>query len=157
MCTRKVLAAALSVLLTTSIFGALPSTWRATYAPTNSDLKAIASGAGQIVAVGQSRTIITSSDGLNWTQAPIGGVDGFQAIAYGNGKFVAGGHDSAFLATSTDGINWSSQSTVGPEQIEGLAFGSGRFVAVGQYVGRDSFVITSQNGTLWGYPVRPTT
>ena len=54
------------------------------------------------------------------------------AIAYGNGKFVAG-DSSGKMAYSADGITWTAvtDSKFGTTTITGIAYGGGKFVAVG--------------------------
>jgi hypothetical protein len=59
------------------------------------------------------------------------GTSGINAIAYGDGKFVAGGSRMAY---SPDGVNWTSVSNSTFERYEGIfatAYGSDKFVAVG--------------------------
>jgi len=54
------------------------------------------------------------------------------AIAYGGGKFVAGGWDGK-MAYSSDGVTWTAvaDSTFGTSNISAIAYGGGKFVAVG--------------------------
>lgn len=106
-------------------------------------------GGGMFVAGGGGGRIWYSSDGINWTAHPkntyrkseggyniVGlfnsGSESIEAIAYGNGRFVAiSSHNK--IAFSTDGINWQYR-----EQnfhfSTGIAYGGGRFVTVGSYV-----------------------
>jgi len=74
------------------------------------------------------------------------GLIGIQAIAFGNGRFVAGDW-SGRMATSADGISWTvvGNSTFGASDINAIAFGNGRFVAVG----RSGRMATSTDGTSW--------
>ena len=44
------------------------------------------------------------------------GTNSWNAIAYGNGKYVAVG-SSGYVTTSTDGINWTT-----PKQIAGSSY-----------------------------------
>jgi hypothetical protein len=81
------------------------------------------------------------------------------AIAYANGKFVAGGGDGK-MATSTDGITWTAVTDsafgTGNRTIWSIAYGNGKFVAVGRtytssggtniYSGK---MATSTDGTTW--------
>jgi membrane protein implicated in regulation of membrane protease activity len=72
-----------------------------------------------------------------WTSTyiPYYGTGNINAIAYGNGKFVATG------ATSTDGITWTAISNGG----RSIAYGNGKFVAVSQ----NGSIRTSTDGTTW--------
>ena len=83
----------------------------------------------------------------NWTAVTDStfGTSIIQSIAYGDGKFVAGGYDGK-MAYSTDGINWNTvNSTFGTTEIYGIAYGDGKFVAVGFY-GRMAY---STDGVNW--------
>ncbi len=61
----------------------------------------------------------------------------FEAVAYGNGRFVAAGQyvadDYGVVETSTDGINWSMPNLpwYGPDELFDIAYGAGVFVAAG--------------------------
>ena len=64
-----------------------------------------------------------------------------RAIAYGNGKFVAGG-SSGKMATSTDGITWTAvtDSTFGTNIIRAIAYGGA--------AGQEKFVAGGRNGKM---------
>jgi len=68
------------------------------------------------------------------------------AIAYGNGKFVAGGSDGE-MAYSSDGITWTAvtKSTFGTSIINAIAYGNGKFVAGGY----DGKMAHSSDGEIW--------
>jgi len=69
------------------------------------------------------------------------------AIAYGNGKFVAGGSNGK-MATSTDGITWTAvtQSVFESyDEIDAIAYENGKFVAGGS----NGKMAVSTNGTTW--------
>jgi hypothetical protein len=82
------------------------------------EIRAVAYGgsAGQerFVAVGGSNNMAYSSNGVTWTEAGntifsgtgSSGAHDINAIAYGNGTFVAGGY-GGITACSPDGINWT--------------------------------------------------
>lgn len=100
----------------------------------------------------------TSTDGITWTKStslyntsfgPSGLDDTGQAIAYGNGTFVAVGLNGA-CATSSDGVTWtfrSQLSTFGGEaNIFSLIWANGVFCVVGS----DNFrCLTSTDGITW--------
>jgi hypothetical protein len=48
-------------------------------------------GNGLFVAVGEDGTILTSPDGVTWTQRTSGTSNWLNGVAYGNGLFVAVG------------------------------------------------------------------
>lgn len=103
-------------------------------------LYAVTHGNGLFVAVGTY--IWTSPDGVTWTHRPCP-VQEFGGVAYGNGRFVAGGGTGGLkqgengtpgLATSEDGITWvdrSRTSGVTSEPTMGLVFAAGKFVQLG--------------------------
>ncbi|MCL2094110.1 MAG: hypothetical protein FWH12_07945 [Treponema sp.] len=123
-------------------------------------INGIAYGNGRFVAVGASGRMAYSSDGINWTgiaggtgtgaSPTVPGASGFgensiYGVAYGGGRFVAGGQNGR-MAYSTDGINWTGiaggegtgasptvpgASGFGENGIYGIAYGGTRFVAVG--------------------------
>ncbi len=103
------------------------------------------------VAVGNSGTVTTSADQVNWTSQQLGpDADVFNAVAYaaGPGLFVAVGTK---IWTSPDGYAWTYRpSTAGP--YGGIAYGNGRFVAGGGQIRHysDSPVPCTEGGTGCG-------
>ncbi|MCU0225442.1 MAG: hypothetical protein MUF27_15535 [Acidobacteria bacterium] len=103
--------------------------------------------AGQFVAAGGSGYgIATSTDGLDWTaRAP--GVE-LNAVAYGNGTFVAVGPMGAVL-TSSDGASWIPASSGSTQNLAAVAFGNGRFVATNAAAAGKGSVLVSTDGVHW--------
>jgi len=113
-------------------------------------------GNGKYVAVGyfgpsgnESGRIAYSTDANNWTTAGNStfGTSRITAVAWGNGKFVAGGTGGK-MAYSTDGVNWTAvtNSTFGVDNaIEDIAWGNNKFVAVGS----QSRMAYSADGINW--------
>jgi photosystem II stability/assembly factor-like uncharacterized protein len=52
------------------------------------------------------------------------------AVAYGNGLFVAVGYGGTIL-TSPDGAGWTKRTSGTSNGLVGVAYGNNRFVAVG--------------------------
>lgn len=122
-------------------------TWR--YPPEgNSILKGAAFLNGAFFAVGESGTILSSTDGIAWYRKITNISEGLWGIAYGNGTFVAVG-DGGVILTSTDGQTWTRRSDGYPLDLHGVVYGNGTFVAVGwnQYTGTPVF--TSTDGITW--------
>jgi hypothetical protein len=74
-----------------------------------------------------------SSNGITWTVVSDStfGTTLITGIAYGGGKFVAGGGGGK-MAFSTDGLTWTAVSdSTFTGAINDIAYGGGRFVAVG--------------------------
>ena len=58
---------------------------------TSNNLIGVTYGNGLFVAVGTSGTILTSPDGVTWTQRTSGTDDTLRGVTHGNGTFVAVG------------------------------------------------------------------
>ena len=117
--------------------------------PDSHPLLDVVYGTNQFVAVGEQGTILTSSDGADWslqnrrTDLPLNGV------AFGNGVFVAVGENGTILS-SADGTNWSYRYTAADRALRAVTFGAGRFVVVGNsYVGGGTLVMHSVDGVEW--------
>ncbi|MDE2091197.1 MAG: hypothetical protein KGJ08_04780 [Gammaproteobacteria bacterium] len=132
-----------------TIYSNAGGTWAAQTSPTSNNLYAIAFGGGVFAAVGIADTIVTSSDGVNWSQ--IAGTDTTQnlySIAYGNGTFVAAGTNGT-LYTSPDGINWTKGTIgTGSGSVTSVAYGAGKFVVIVHAPGKTQ-IYYSLNGNNW--------
>jgi hypothetical protein len=108
----------------------------------------------------------SSPDGSTWTSISIVTSstlvnNNFNAIAYGNGKWVAGTNYSGEIAHSSDGINWTvtdskfkeaSDSTSANYYINGIAYGDNKWVAVGEMsFGTSDYrlSVSTDNGITW--------
>jgi hypothetical protein len=79
-------------------------------------------------------------------------------IAYGNGRYVAGGTQGALIRSSADGLDWHDGLTAtGSEQIFGLTYAYGVFVGVGMSGITQGYILTSANGTDWATQNVPAT
>jgi hypothetical protein len=126
-------------------------TWRNPL-PTGNALRSVTFGNGSFVAVGDSGTIVSSSDGIKWTlrHCELEGTDyRLAGITYGKG-FVAVGSSisdgSQAVVTSTDGMSWA-RAPLGTNNFDmnGIAFGNGQFVAIGNA----DVIGTSPDGVHW--------
>lgn len=117
-------------------------------------LKDIAYGKGKLLAVGAYDKIRLSSDnGINWQSFSSGLVEHFNAVAYGNGMFVASGtknySETGMILTSPDGINWRAAFTGNFIWIYKIAYANGTFVAVGND-SKGGIILTSHDdGITW--------
>jgi hypothetical protein len=137
-----------------------PDVWNIRTSPSSNHLNGVAYGNGLFVAVGNQATILTSSNGRDWTVRPAGTTaPTIRAAAYGQGRYVVGGGEGALIRSSTDGIHWTNGlSTIGAENINALAYGNGFFVAVGRGEQvNTSYILTSSNGLDWISRNVPTT
>ncbi len=105
------------------------------------------SDAEEYVAVGDQGTIITSSDGYEWSdQSPADAVYDFKSVDYGNGHWVVVGgcEDKASIYRSYDSVSWSQEFDSSPP-LNDLIFDGDKFVAVGN----DGTILTSSDGSEW--------
>lgn len=137
--------------------------------PQGNDLYGITYGNNMFIAVGD-RSILTSSDGVQWTERYPGGSATLGNVVYGNNIFVAVGsslitdslpyYPADTILTSADGIAWTAigndkfDSSAGG--ISGVAYGGNTFVAIGKYgagddwsARTDSKILTSSDGASW--------
>ena len=129
--------------------------WTAGTSALSFPIHAIIYGNGIFVGV-DGISILTSPDGVTWSQGTTGPTDYFlshlQGAAYGNGIFVAVGQYGGIL-TSPDAKTWTSRiSRVTSDDLSGIAYGNGTFVAVGtSYIGtgEGGTIVSSQDGTTW--------
>jgi len=98
--------------------------------PTGNPLFGVTYGKGTFVAVGDVGTILTSPDGVTWTERSSGMDDYLTAIAYGEGTFVAAGLFGTIL-TSPDGVTWTQRFPGTTAGLTAIAHGNNSFVAVG--------------------------
>src|SRR3569833_1967613 len=84
-----------------------PWHWRSPL-PQGNPLHKVIYANGAYLAVGDVGTILTSSDGTNWTRQVSGTTLPLQACAYGGGMYVAVGAFGTVL-TSPNGTTWTSQ------------------------------------------------
>src|SRR3990170_8573205 len=112
--------------------------------PTERSLSGITYGNNIFVAVGWSGTILTSTDGINWTKRESGTLNPLNRITYADGKFIAVGWGGTIL-TSTDGIAWTSRASGNTSSLNGIAYGNSAFVAVGD----SGIILTSADGITW--------
>ena len=111
-------------------------------------------GNNMFVAVAGKNQIITSDNGINWTQRILPTIPSsisatWSDVAYGNGKFVAISQ-SNIAAISTDAINWTEISL--PLAGREVVYGNDRFVILS-----GSTCMTSTDGISWTIGTTPLT
>ncbi len=86
--------------------------------PQGNDLYAVVYGNGTFVAVSVDGTILTSPDGVTWTQRDSGVTRApLYGVTYGNNTFVAVGQYyasntyTAVILTSPDGVTWTQRNS----------------------------------------------
>ena len=89
-------------------------------------------------------------DGETWTTAAKDsnlGSHNWEALTYGNNKFVALGYDG-YISTSTDGTTWTTatqNTNLGSNRWISVAYGNNKFVALGEV----GYISTSIDGETW--------
>ena len=88
-------------------------------------------GDDRFVAVGDNGTVITSTDGREWTAQTSPTTKKLNAVAGGNNAFVAAGEGGTLL-TSKDGYSWVALSSPTDAEIFAVVYGKEQYVAVGE-------------------------
>ena len=123
-------------------------TWTSSPITPTTYLYGAAYGNGRFVVVGFLDTVLTSSDGANWTATgsgitPVGNAPGLHCITYGNGRFVAI-DNAGGIYSSPDGSQWTAGPAGAPNSA--VTYGdSAGFVAVGSA----GSVWRSKDGITW--------
>lgn len=102
-------------------------------------------GQDQFVAVGALGRAYLSTDGFTWTERATGGTTTLEAVAFGNGVYVAVG---ASQYTSTNGVSWQGGNLPRNQLFHDIHFAEGLFVRVGEN-SRAGIIQSSTNGTTW--------
>lgn len=85
-----------------------------------------------IMLARDTNQLLTSINGINWTQRSLPLTQGWGHVAYGNGRWVAVAHMGSHVAVSTDnGVTWSAHSAPFAQGWGDLVFADGVFVLVG--------------------------
>jgi hypothetical protein len=95
-------------------------------------LRAITWGADKFVAVGDSGTILTSSDGLLWISRASGIGSSLYSITWNGSEFVSVGSGGTILV-SADGVSWTSRPSLTSASLSGVAWSGAQYVAVGAF------------------------
>jgi hypothetical protein len=113
--------------------------------PGGSFLWGIAVGPPGLVTVGTNGTILTSGDGMTWTQRASGTTQWLVGVTCGNGQYVAVG-DNGTVLLSPDGVLWTSVAQAATtERLNNVIYAAGLYVAVGE----GGAIITSPDGQAW--------
>lgn len=122
----------------------LGTKWNAIYSPVTTFLYGVVWSGSQFVAVGDTGTILTSSNGLTWMPRTSGSADRLQSIAWSGSKYAVVGGWGGNVLLSTDGITWSKVSTGVGKFLRKIIWANNQFVAVGM-----GTILTSPDGITW--------
>lgn len=116
---------------------------------------------GRFVAVGPTfggGKILTSPNGIDWTQQTSGTSAGLSEAAYNGSRFVVVGDN--VIRYSDDGVSWQPATISTTNNLfERVEFGGGRFRAVGRHYGspnQASVIYSSPDGLIWTEDAHPT-
>ena len=70
----------------------------------------------EIYFVGQTGTILTSSDGISWDNVSSGSTVNLRAVAYGNKTLAIVGYSGTIL-TSNDAVTWTTRTSGTSENL----------------------------------------
>src|SRR4051812_40908922 len=85
------------------------SNWTGRASGTSKTLNAVTWTGSQLVAVGDSGTILTSQDGIQWMARKFPTAQDLISVIWAGNQLVASGLFGAIL-TSPDGINWTERA-----------------------------------------------
>ena len=86
----------------------------------------------------------SSQCGETWTVSSDAGSATYNAVTYGDAKFIAVGSGGT-IKTGSDGVTWVSQTSGSTDFLRSVAYGNNRFVVVGS----SGVILTSPHGHTW--------
>jgi len=110
------------------------------------DFRAIVYADNQYVVVREAGFIMTSSDGLEWTNRTSPTKENLLGLFWDGHQYLAGG-DKGTILSSPDGINWTSRNSGSQINFYSFGYSGTRYVAVGN----DGILISSDSVT-WTTP-----
>ena len=121
-------------------------TWTQQPSATDETLRGIASGGGNVIAVGTGGTVVSwpATQPAAAVVHPTGADVTLMGAAFGAGTWVVAG-SSGSIFTATDPSRWTRRVSKTDGDIFAMAYGDGRFVAVTDTGG----ILTSPDGVTW--------
>jgi hypothetical protein len=114
--------------------------------PQGSALRDVVYNQDLYVAVGDAGAIVTSPDGVEWTNYDSG--EGLSSVTWGNNQFVAVG--SGVILTSPDGVAWAKRDLGINALLNCVTWSGSQFVAVGNdWDEWGGIIVTSLDGVVW--------
>jgi|GEM_PF-1648561 len=103
-------------------------------------------GKGLFVATGDNGAVLSSPNGITWTERASGTTNHLNKISFDNvsGEFITAGVGGA-MVTSSDGITWTSLNKGISHAMLSVVYANNKYVAVGG-VGT---ILTSPTGAVW--------
>ncbi len=111
--------------------------WMARVSQTTNSLRDAVYAAGQWIVVGALGTILRSSNGIDWASTIIGSRFDFDAVAYGNGRYLIAAFEpiaeESSLFWSGDGTAWTQDRSISGELFQRIGFGDGNFIITSDF------------------------
>jgi hypothetical protein len=120
--------------------------------PTANDLQGVGVFGGLYVVTGDNGTVLTSTNGTNWTRLDPLTSALLSSVAASPDTIVATGEEGTII-TSPNGTNWAVQASGTANWLYRVRYLAGQFVAVGQ----NGVILTSADGTSWNPQASGTT
>lgn len=131
----------------TNYVSSLGVNWFSLPAPagTTNDLAGVCTFSNRFYLAGGSGTLLSSSDGTNWSKLTSGTANYLSGLAvHTNGLLAATGNEGTIL-TSPNGVTWTSRTSGTTNWLYRVRSLAGRLLAVGE----NGVLLTSTNGTNW--------
>jgi serine/threonine protein kinase/Flp pilus assembly protein TadD/photosystem II stability/assembly factor-like uncharacterized protein len=110
------------------------------------DFRAIVYANGQYVVVREKGSIMTSPDGITWTQRISSTTEDLLGLFWDGHQYLAGGNRGTILA-SADGITWVKRDSGSKINFYSFSYSGSRYVAVG-----NDGIRTSTDSIIWTAP-----
>lgn len=129
----------------TSMVSTVGTLWHAVEPrPTTNDLQGVALRDDLFVVAGGGGTILTSTDGTNWTLRPTPVTKFLSSVEAFPGGWVVSG-DGGTVLTSLDGVVWLPAISGTTNWIYRVRYLNGQLIGVGE----NGTILTSASGVLW--------
>jgi hypothetical protein len=114
------------------------------------EVRDLAFGGGQFVAVGSSGTVLRSINGANWSVTTVSGLPDFRLVTWDGARWLAVAVEAGSgwprrLWTSSNGVNWTMGASLDSDIFNLFSHG-GTTYALGWYAG---IKYSTDHGTTW--------
>jgi hypothetical protein len=109
-------------------------------------LNGVCWGDYEFIAVGDTGTILSSTNGVSWTVQTSNISSNLNGIAWSGNVYVSVG-ETGTIISSVDGINWNVQTSGTTINLNSVAYANG--VGIFATVGDNGFISISNNAVTW--------